>query len=118
MLSELNFESFTIQQGRIMEKHTTPELSREDFILNVLSLSPNESFSPVQIQKLFFLLEKRLNLNYFSFIPYHYGPYDKELTNTLRCLSLFGDRIEVVTVNGITHYQINNRHKLDADHFL
>jgi len=74
----------------------------EDFIVNVLSLAPDKSLSPVQIQKLFFLLEKRLGKKYFDFKPHHYGPYDRCLTTILD----FSDKIEFLNINGVTHYKI------------
>ena len=76
--------------------------SQEDFIVNVLSLAPDKSLSPVQIQKLFFLLEKRLGKKYFDFRPHHYGPYDRYLTKILD----FSDKIESLNINGVTHYKI------------
>lgn len=83
--------------------------NKEDFILEVLSLFPNVYFSPVQIQKLFFLIEKKLSLNekYFEFIPYHYGPYDKDLKNTLLKLKFEGKLI-IDNINNILHYKIND----------
>jgi len=85
-------------------------VDKSDYVLSILALKPEVMFSPVQIQKLFFLLDKRLGLNIFEFKPYHYGPYSHELTSLLDAMSAFGDEIEKKDINGIAHYQINNTH--------
>ena len=83
------------------------EYSKIDVVLNTLSLVPEEHFSPVQIQKLFFLLDKRLKFNCFNFKPYHYGPYDQELTQLLTAFSVYGNELLIKNINGVAHYQIN-----------
>ncbi len=95
-----------------------PQVSKADLILNILGLVPEEQFSPVQIQKLFFLLDKRLKLNCFNFKAYHYGPYDKDLTDTLTSLAVFSGKIEIKDINGIAHYQISNNYIPDTSNFL
>lgn len=91
--------------------------NKKDFVVNVLSLMPNEMFSPVQIQKLFFLLEKKLALSCFNFKPYHYGPYDKELTEELELLNDQG-KIQVKNIDGVLHYQIDKNYIADVSIFL
>ena len=58
-------------------------MHRDKYILAVLSASDNAIYSPVQLQKLFFLLDKTLGEEigapFFDFIPYHYGPFDKNV---------------------------------------
>jgi|11BtaG_2_1085332.scaffolds.fasta_scaffold07581_5 uncharacterized protein YwgA len=76
--------------------------SQEDFIVNILNLDPKKFLSPFQIQKLFFLLEKRLGKKYFDFKAHHFGPYDRCLTKILD----FSDKIESLNINGVTHYKI------------
>lgn len=53
-------------------------MKRIDFVLAVLSAEGGK-FSPVQVQKMFFLLEKNLAPGTFKpsfrFQPYNYGPY-------------------------------------------
>ena len=91
--------------------------SKEELITGVLGLTPDITFSPVQIQKLFFLLEKKLNLTYFDFKPYHYGPYDKGLTATLDLLSQEG-KIHIKNIDGIIHYQASSTNTLNSSDFL
>ena len=51
-------------------------------------------FTPVQVQKLFFLLDmnvaRELNGPHFSFEPYHYGPFDANVYRALDQLSAQG----------------------------
>lgn len=58
-------------------------MSSNDFVLAVFASSNNAIHSPVQIQKLFFLIEKKIpelsENNYFNFTPYNYGPFDPEI---------------------------------------
>ena len=43
----------------------------------------NASFTPVQVQKLFFLIDREashfVDGPHFSFKPYDYGPFDREV---------------------------------------
>lgn len=63
-------------------------LSKEDIVL--LALQDGEAYSPVQVQKLLFLIEKKASLTkkpLFHFSAYHYGPFDKEIYDILDKLS-------------------------------
>lgn len=90
------------------------EIKEGDLIINVLSLVPEESFSPVQMQKLFFLLEKRLGIGNFDFKAHHYGPYSRYLSAVLD----FHDKLEVININGITHYKIKESEIISDSNFL
>lgn len=54
-------------------------LQRIDYVLAVLA-EAGGSFTPVQLQKMFFILEKKaaaaLGGPFFDFTPYNYGPFD------------------------------------------
>ena len=54
-----------------------------DYVLAVLSVGDGRSFSPVQLQKLFFVLDREIpNLvdgPHFDFKPYDYGPFDSSV---------------------------------------
>ena len=60
-------------------------MNKKEFVLAALSASDHEaSYTPVQLQKLFFLIDKNLEgefegCPFFNFQPYHYGPFDKEV---------------------------------------
>lgn len=92
--------------------------NQEEFLLNVLSIV-RVALSPIQIQKLFFLLEKRLGkeAEYFDFQPYFYGPYDKNLTEILN-KAVQNNKLELSNINGVSYYQINKSHVKNTDHFL
>ncbi len=94
-------------------------MSKEDFILKILSLASDVSFSPVQIQKLFFLVEKRIGYEakHFNFTPYHYGPYDEELTILIKQLVSDG-KITSSIIDGIIHYSISTGFQNNIDDFL
>ena len=81
---------------------------KEKFIVDTFKLFPEDSFSPVQIQKLFFLIQKRLVYSYFDFQPYHYGPYSFSLNDFLKiCSDSYQDPIVKKNINGISHYSVN-----------
>lgn len=92
-------------------------MNKDEFIFKVLSLLKNKNFSPVQIQKLFFLLEKRLDVRYFDFKPCNYGPYSLRLQNFLDTASSFG-KIELQNINGIDHYKISQDNTQDTGDFF
>ncbi len=63
-----------------------PGLSRGNFVLAVLSAAEQGEFQPVHVQKLFFLIDKRVStpgIPYFDFQPYDYGPYDIDVYHEL-----------------------------------
>ena len=67
---------------------------RQQFVLAALATNSDAEFAPVQIQKLFFLLDENLSGlfggNKFAFEPYDYGPFDKAVYHELEALELQG----------------------------
>lgn len=67
-----------------------PILDRENFVLAALSPSGSASYSPVQVQKLLFLLDRnvsdRIGGPFFDFQPYDYGPFDRSVYAVLENL--------------------------------
>ena len=69
---------------------------RREFVLAGMQPANQREFTPVQIQKLFFLLQDlaadshALDLanghTHFTFEPYHYGPFDKGVYAQIECL--------------------------------
>jgi uncharacterized protein len=63
------------------------DMTREELILAALAPAQGSSHTPVQVQKLFFLLDtnvaKQLGGRHFNFQPYHYGPFDPEVYDAL-----------------------------------
>lgn len=69
-------------------------MTKKEIILSALAPSNGALHTPVQIQKLLFLLDKRasdfLGGPHFHFIPYHYGPFDKGIYDLLLQLAAKG----------------------------
>jgi uncharacterized protein YwgA len=66
-------------------------MRRQDFVLATIAACEGAIYSPVQVQKMFFLLERNLAPRTFaprfSFKSYHYGPYSKEVYDDLEALA-------------------------------
>jgi hypothetical protein len=64
---------------------------RQKIILAALAAEPAPFFAPVQVQKLFFLLDENIAADIggrqFSFEPYDYGPFDRAVYSELEVLS-------------------------------
>lgn len=58
-------------------------MEKEEYITIIMSFSEGAEYTPIQLQKLFFLLDKNIGDKiggpFFNFMPYHYGPFDKEV---------------------------------------
>ncbi len=69
-------------------------MSRSDSVLAVLSTSGGSEWTPVQVQKMFFLLDKKvpsaLGGPHWDFKPYDYGPFDSDVYSTIEQLSRDG----------------------------
>ena len=65
-------------------------MDRQRFMLAAMSPAGTEIFSPVQVQKLFFLLDRNIaDLTggmKFNFVPYDYGPFDVDVYHELEKL--------------------------------
>lgn len=73
----------------------TPDLTeRQKHMLAVLATDSGAEFAPVQVQKLFFLLDENLEAffgqKYFTFEPYDYGPFDRVVYHELDHLARMG----------------------------
>ena len=66
-------------------------MDREAFVLMALASGGGEIYSPVQVQKLLFLLDDNIpdavKGPHFTFKPYDYGPFDKEVYGVLEQLA-------------------------------
>lgn len=92
-----------------------PEQAQKDIILAGLSAAgQNTNFSPVQIQKLFFIIDREISEliegQKFNFKPYDYGPFDKAVYETLEVLFME----EAVQISNSGQY---NRYALTASGF-
>lgn len=66
-------------------------MEKSTFVLAAMSPAGGRRYSPVQIQKLMFLLDREISDliggPYFVFQPYHYGPFDKDVYAVLETLA-------------------------------
>ena len=81
-------------------------MARSDTVLAALAAAGDgRSFSPVQVQKLFFLLDREgaglVGGPHFNFRPYDYGPFDREVYSELDMLRLRG----LVDTSGSSNYR-------------
>jgi len=67
---------------------------RQKVVLAALAADRSSSFAPVQVQKLFFLLDQNIASDFggkqFSFEPYDYGPFDRAVYSELEALAQKG----------------------------
>ena len=74
-------------------------MKRPEFVLAVMAAGDSQ-FSPVQIQKMFFLLDrnvsKKVGGRKFKFRPYDYGPFDMAVYQEVDALKAHG----LATVDG------------------
>ena len=69
-------------------------MKERDFVLAVMSMFPNQKPTPVQVQKLFFLIDEKLpayrdcpeGVPYFEFRPEGFGPFDRKVFDVLNGL--------------------------------
>ena len=69
-------------------------MDRDQFMLAAMSPAGTGFFTPVQVQKMFFLLDRNIfdeeEEGYFDFVPYDYGPFDVDVYRELEELEVEG----------------------------
>lgn len=70
-------------------------MNRSDWVLLILSSAGERGLTPVQLQKVVFLLQKNLDTKNragleYNFKPYHYGPFDAQIYTDVETLSARG----------------------------
>ena len=69
-------------------------MTKKEIVLAALAPAKTSEHSPVQVQKLLFLIDANLASTlggpFFSFKPYHYGPFDKGVYEALEELASEG----------------------------
>jgi len=98
-------------------------MNRNDFVLAVFASSNNAIYSPVQIQKLFFLIEKKIpeisENNYFNFTPYNYGPFDPNIYDVISELISTEDLEMIIDINSkIIKYNTTKKGQIRGEHIL
>lgn len=85
---------------------------RQSIVLAALAAESGAEFAPVQVQKLFFLIDENvgslLGGKQFAFEPYDYGPFDKEVYSELDTLARAGlvRVIDIGSSNGRRRYTL------------
>ncbi|HEY0842089.1 hypothetical protein [Methylotenera sp.] len=87
-------------------------MNKSDLLLSALAAGEKSEYTPVQIQKLMFLLDKnisnRLGGPFFDFRPYDYGPFDASIYEDLRELERQGYISTSPSSRGWKKYQLTD----------
>ena len=91
----ISFSINAISASQLQNAGDPVPLTRQDIILSALAAAgENALFSPVQVQKLFFLIDRKaahlLGGPHFAFRPYDYGPFDPAVYDQLTALGFSG----------------------------
>lgn len=85
-------------------------MQKKELLLAALAAGHGQVHTPVQIQKLIFLIEKNLSEQLggtaFSFVPYDYGPFDSSLYDVLRAMEGDGLAVSETTTRGWKKYKL------------
>jgi len=96
-------------------------ISRRELVLAALAPARGEEHTPVQVQKLFFLIDQELHSvlgdKFFDFHPYSYGPFDKEVYSELESLSADG-LVSVIPEHNWVNYKLTVSGQEEADAIL
>lgn len=96
-------------------------MERRDLVLAVLAAAEGAIHTPVQVQKLFFLIDKRLGKRiggpYFDFRPYFYGPFDSQVYVVLEELARSG-LVEVLSNGPKRSYKLTREGQERGDKLL
>lgn len=102
---------------RIITKEEV-SMERRDFVLAVLSVAGGDIHSPVQIQKLFFLLDMEISDQIggpqFNFKPHDYGPFDRAVYDELKALESAG-KVEIHPAKSWRVYRVSARAQKEAE---
>jgi hypothetical protein len=81
-------------------------MTRKDAVIVAMAVSGGAPHSPVQIQKLMFLLDRKIPSLFqgrkFNFKPYNYGPFDQAVYGDLQLLADEG-HVEILEITELRH---------------
>lgn len=84
-------------------------MNQREIILSALAPAKGELHSPVQVQKLIFLIDRNLSRELegpiFSFAPYNYGPFDKQVYAVLEELAEDGF-VDIIEQNNYRNFKL------------
>ena len=96
-------------------------MTRREIVLAALAPSNGEKHSPVQVQKLLFLLDKEacelVDGPHFDFKPYNYGPFDKHVYEVLESLGAEG-LVTIFTEEKFCKYALTPKGQVLAEKVL
>jgi len=98
-------------------------MDKKEIVLVALSASNGALHTPVQIQKLLFLIDKKVDglpgAPYFNFTAYDYGPFDKEIYSVLGQLGADGD-VEILQnpVSRLSQYRLSSQGQTKGQELL
>ena len=97
-------------------------MDKSTLLLAALAAGEGDEHSPVQVQKLIFLVEKNvasdLGGERFEFVPYDYGPFDSSLYGELQALELAGLASSEATSRGWKKYRLTSEGQRRGDEVL
>jgi DNA-binding PadR family transcriptional regulator len=85
-------------------------MDKKNILLHIIKYADG-FVSPVQIQKLMFLLEKRILTDrekIYNFQPYNFGPFDRAIYNDLKSYEKEG-LIETKQFNNLRHFELTDK---------
>lgn len=84
-------------------------MERRELILATLASADGGSFTPVQVQKLFFLIDRNIGEltggPHFNFQPYSYGPFDKTVYEELERLHV-GGLVDIDSTGSVKSFRL------------
>ena len=88
-------------------------MNRRDALLAIMGSANGLPFSPVQLQKAVFLVDRNLPQVFdqgsrFNFAPYDYGPFDREVYVEAKALEMLDLTISGRTSNGYIEYSVTD----------
>lgn len=98
-------------------------MNRRDALLGILGAAEGRAFSPVQIQKAAFLVDRNLPGLFdahsrFAFEPYDYGPFDRDVYVEIGALELQGLANLARTQGRFTEYSATDQGLVRANEIL
>jgi hypothetical protein len=96
-------------------------MNQRDIVLAGLAPANGAAHSPVQVQKLFFLLDRNIpreiDGQQFNFQPYNYGPFDKAVYDVLELLELEG-YVDIIPEHSFQWYKLTVKGQEEGDRLL
>ena len=98
-------------------------MTKKDLILAALASSPGATYTPVQVQKLLFLIDRNVPTDIdgpvFNFTPYDYGPFDSSVYTTIERLEESGlAHIEAPAASRWRNYRLTAAGQLAGEALL